>query len=208
MRVKSLVFRPDAWRAGAAGRANEPEVRVMRSANRRGLAAVVAAAVGALVLAAGVALGSIPDASGTIHGCFKTSDGQLRVIDPSAGGACTSSETALDWNIQGAQGAAGPTGAQGIQGPQGAQGPRGATGSSGYEQIHVQSTTDGSGNGTAEADCPAGKRPVMGGYELTTGLHPLETRPNDDATGWVVGVTGKANSAFGVFAICVSATPE
>ena len=180
----------------------------MRPRNGKALAGLVAAAIG-LAAATGVVLASIPDATGTIHGCFKTSGGQLRAIDPSTGGACTSSETTLAWNIQGPRGATGVSGVQGIQGPQGITGHRGATGSSGYEQVHVQSSTDGSGDGTAEADCPTAKRPVMGGYELTTGLHPLATRPNDDATGWVVSVTGQANSAFGVFAICVSATtPE
>ena len=139
-----------------------------------------------------------PDASGTIHGCFKTSDGQLRVIDPSAGGSCTSSETALAWNIQGPTGNTGGVGPTGVQGPQGDTGPGGATGSSGYEQVHVQSTTDGGGNGTGEADCPDGKRPVMGGYELTTGLRPTKSRPNDDATGWIVGVTGKASFGLSV----------
>jgi len=52
-----------------------------------------------LVLAAGgIAYTSIPDSTtGVIHGCYKTNKGDLRVIDPGTGGACTGTETSLDW---------------------------------------------------------------------------------------------------------------
>lgn len=62
------------------------------------------ARVGALVVvvlalvAGGVAYASIPDSSGVIHGCYQKINGQLRVIDPGAGGACSSSESPLAWN--------------------------------------------------------------------------------------------------------------
>jgi hypothetical protein len=82
---------------------------------------LVAAAVSAG--AAAIAYASIPDGSGTIHGCFKTGKGDLRVIDPSAGDACLSSETALNWSQTGPQGVQGPQGPQGEQGPQGPPGP-------------------------------------------------------------------------------------
>ncbi|MFZ0043821.1 MAG: hypothetical protein WAK93_21100, partial [Solirubrobacteraceae bacterium] len=67
-------------------------------------------AVAVIVLAAGgVAWATIPDSSGTIHACRDTSSGALRVIDPSAGGACsTGKEVELDWNQAGRAGPAGP----------------------------------------------------------------------------------------------------
>jgi hypothetical protein len=42
-------------------------------------------------------MASIPDASGVIHGCRKTSGGALRVIDTGAGQTCMANETALNW---------------------------------------------------------------------------------------------------------------
>lgn len=57
--------------------------------------AVVAGAT--LALGAGLAWAVIPDSAGVIHGCFKSSTGNLRVIDPGAGGTCNASEQALTW---------------------------------------------------------------------------------------------------------------
>jgi len=93
-------------------------------------------AVAAALAGTTIAYASIPDAQ-VIHGCYKSIDGKLRVIDPGTGDSCSSSETALDWNQQGpqgptgAQGATGPQGPQGVQGVQGVQGPTGATGPQG-----------------------------------------------------------------------------
>ena len=77
---------------------------------RRVLVAVIAAAA-AFGIAGGI-YASIPS-SGVINGCYKK-NGELRVVDPSAGGACKKDETALDWNQTGPTG---PTGAQGPPGP-------------------------------------------------------------------------------------------
>ncbi len=63
-----------------------------------------------VAIAAGTAYATIPDAGGVIHGCYLTKDGTLRVIDPSAGGACTSKETAIAWNQQGQPGPPGVVG--------------------------------------------------------------------------------------------------
>jgi hypothetical protein len=65
-----------------------------------------------------LASAAIPDSDGTIHGCYRTSNGSLRVADPAAGG-CRQDEMAIQWNQTG------PTGPQGIQGPQGTPGPAG-----------------------------------------------------------------------------------
>jgi hypothetical protein len=48
---------------------------------------------------------------------------------------CKSTETSLDWNVQGQQGP------QGAQGPQGPAGPQGPTGASGLSHAYATSTT-------------------------------------------------------------------
>jgi len=43
-------------------------------------------------------MAAIPDAAGTIHGCYSnTGKKTLRVIDSENGGACTAQESALNW---------------------------------------------------------------------------------------------------------------
>jgi hypothetical protein len=54
-----------------------------------------------LVMLSGIASAAIPDSGGVIHGCYKTSDGKLRVINTEAGQTCSSGETALSWNQTG-----------------------------------------------------------------------------------------------------------
>ncbi len=91
-------------------------------------------ALSMLFLVAAFAQASIPAPNGTISGCFKKNHGQLRVIDPSAGGHCLPSEQPLTWNQTGptgATGATGPTGPAGPTGPTGATGATGATGPQG-----------------------------------------------------------------------------
>jgi hypothetical protein len=79
------------------------------------LGATAMAGIALALIAGGAALGAIPDASGTIHGCLAR-NGTLRVIDTDAAGSCTRSELALNWNVQG------PVGPRGEQGPAGPQG--------------------------------------------------------------------------------------
>lgn len=50
-----------------------------------------------LVVGAGLTWAAIPDTNGLIHGCYKTVNGGLRVIDPAAGGACNAGEQAIEW---------------------------------------------------------------------------------------------------------------
>ena len=99
---------------------------------RRGRLSVLIA-VGVGLAAGGIAYASIPDGTGVIHGCYKTTGGSLRVIDTSVGGTCNSSETPLSWSQtgpKGATGARGPTGAAGTNGLNGAKGATGPTGPS------------------------------------------------------------------------------
>jgi len=98
------------------------------------LATLIAAAAVFAGLGA-IAYASIPDAGGVIHGCYKTNKGDLRVIDPSAGGSCQSSETPLDWSQTGPQGPQGPQGPMGPPGPEGSGHAFTAT-SAGFVTIH------------------------------------------------------------------------
>jgi hypothetical protein len=91
---------------------------------RRRLSRVTLAitAVAIVTIAGGVtyALADI-GGGGVIHGCYKSQNGQLRLIDP-ATDSCRPSETAISWSQTGPQGPPGPTGPAGPQGPTGPQG--------------------------------------------------------------------------------------
>jgi hypothetical protein len=50
-----------------------------------------------LAVGAGLTWAAIPDTDGVIHGCFKSSNGSVRVIDPGAGGTCNASEQSFEW---------------------------------------------------------------------------------------------------------------
>ncbi|MSO95693.1 MAG: hypothetical protein EXQ81_07850 [Thermoleophilia bacterium] len=51
------------------------------------------------LVAGGIAYATIPELPyGNINGCFKNSNGALRVIDLSAGGACSGTEGPLSWS--------------------------------------------------------------------------------------------------------------
>src|SRR5688572_25965003 len=73
-----------------------------------------------------IAYASIPDSNGVIHGCFKTSNGSLRVIDSPAVQCDPRNETAISWSQTGPQGSPGEVGPAGPQGPIGPQGPAGS----------------------------------------------------------------------------------
>jgi hypothetical protein len=94
----------------------------MKMGLRRTLVVVSAAVVGA----AGIA--QLTQASvgsgGVIQGCYKTQNGQLRVIDP-ATQVCLPSETLISWSQTGPVGPQGPIGPQGPQGPTGPKGDKG-----------------------------------------------------------------------------------
>jgi hypothetical protein len=63
----------------------------------------LAAVAGVLLLVGGVAVASVPDSSGVIHGCRKNGDGTLKVID-SATQTCGNGFTALNWDQHAASG--------------------------------------------------------------------------------------------------------
>jgi hypothetical protein len=174
---------------------------------RTAYVAVVAVVALAAGFAGRVALAAIPDGN-TIHGCYKNDTGELRAIDPSAGGACNpKTETALDWSQSGQQGL------QGIQGPPGPQGDTGVNGPDGVVNYQIVSATAttlansdyNTGLATASAACPTGTTATGEGFDL----------PSTDVSIWdehggvaiennagltVVGATGET---FTAYTVCV-----
>jgi len=80
----------------------------MRSPIRRRSVSIGAAGAVLLAVAGGIGYAAIPT-NGLINGCYAKTNGGLRVIDPSAGQACTQKETALQWSQAGPKGDRGPS---------------------------------------------------------------------------------------------------
>jgi hypothetical protein len=145
--------------------------------------AVLACALGATA----VVKASIPDGSGVIHGCYKTNQGTLRVIDTALGQTCSNSETALNWNQTG------PQGTPGLQGPEGPQGPKGDPGSS--YSAGTGLGLDGStlsivGNYQLPQGCALGQSPFLLGFPLThpwSCFTPVNAGQNCSAQNYVTG---------------------
>jgi Collagen triple helix repeat (20 copies) len=96
---------------------------------RRGALAVTAVALVAIAGAVTYAVAGI-GGGGVINGCYKSQNGQLRLIDP-ATDHCLPSEKPISWNQTGTQGPPGPKGATGPAGAKGATGAAGAKGATG-----------------------------------------------------------------------------
>ena len=80
--------------------------RVLRLAHalapwRHGRGIVLTSSLVAALAVGGIAWATIPDSAGVLHGCYNTTTGALRVIDPSKGQTCASGEAALSWNQSG-----------------------------------------------------------------------------------------------------------
>jgi collagen triple helix repeat protein len=157
----------------------------------RGRSMIAIAAVASLTLAAGIAYATIPDSGGLIHSCYKTQNGQLRVIES---GECGPSETELTWSQtgptgpQGAQGSPGPTGPTGQQGPTGQTGPRGLQGSPGpgmlaWAHVAADGTLLGSSGNVAIARTAPGIYCVaVTGDTAHAAMAVLDARPNVGGT--------------------------
>jgi hypothetical protein len=101
----------------------------MRRRFRRVAMAIIVVAVVAIAGGVTYAVADIGD-GGVINGCYKSQNGQLRLIDP-ATDSCHPSETAISWSQTGPQGPAGPPGPTGPAGPPGPVGPTGPAGPQG-----------------------------------------------------------------------------
>jgi len=172
--------------------------------SRRHLAYIsILATVGLLAGFGGrVAWAAIPDGN-TIHGCYTNDTGVLRVIDPSAGGACKQkSETALNWSQTGTQGI------QGIQGPQGPKGDSGPNGPDGVSNYQIETATGTTAYdsfwetnvASVNASCPKGTVATGIGFDL----------PSDKISPFGVGgdqgellVMGDSGLTATVYTVCV-----
>jgi hypothetical protein len=116
--------------------------------------------------------------------------------------------------LQGERGLPGERGPQGIQGLQGergatglagAQGARGAPGVSGWEEVFTSGLVPAGGRATIQASCPAGKKPLGGGFSSDAEIEIRYSVPL--AEGWAVGaVNNDTGGSWGVAAwvICAS----
>jgi hypothetical protein len=177
----------------------------------RGQRIAYAAVVAVVGLAAGfagrVAWAAIPDGN-TVHGCYKNDTGELRAIDPSAGGACNAkSETALEWAQSGQ---AGGQGIQGLRGPQGATGTAGPDGVTKYQIVSATATTVADslykpGLATASAPCPTGPPATGEGIDLpSSSISMWDEFGNFLIEGNAgVTVTGATGVTFTAYTVCV-----
>jgi hypothetical protein len=93
--------------------------------------------------AGAVGYAAVPDADGTIHGCYRRMLGTPRVTDASSANPvlrkCSAAETAISWSQAGPMGPAGPSGPPGLPGAQGEPGPQGPAGpSDAYVAQHAE----------------------------------------------------------------------
>ena len=94
----------------------------MRTRIRRVALAITAVATVAIAGGITYAVADI-GGGGVINGCYKSQNGQLRLIDP-ATDSCHPSETAISWGQTGTQGPKGDKGDKGDPGPRDRQGRR------------------------------------------------------------------------------------
>jgi hypothetical protein len=108
----------------------------------RGGRLLLALVVGGGVFAiASAVYADVPD-GGVIHGCLK-SNGDISVIDTSAGATCRATETSLNWNQTGPAGATGATGPTGSTGQNGTNGTNGNDGTSATTSTGAASCANG-----------------------------------------------------------------
>jgi Collagen triple helix repeat (20 copies) len=148
---------------------------------RRGALAVAAVA---LVAIAGAVTYAVADVGGggVINGCYKSQNGQLRVIDP-ATGRCLPSEKSISWSQTGPQGPPGPRGPTGPKGATGATGPKGATGLTGAKGATGPTGPagpPGASTVTLFAVVSSGCASVLGGTGATGLSHPAPGRCDVD----------------------------
>jgi len=100
------------------------------------------------------AVASVPDSSGVIHACYKTTDpgqGELFIVDTGSGGACSTDETSLTWSQSTT---AGPNG------------------------LDVTIVQGDSGGTFAQATCPSDHPFVLGGGGyIASGTQTVESYP-------------------------------
>jgi hypothetical protein len=69
---------------------------------RLGRRTLIGAGAALLLMAGGVAYATIPDVgTSLVHGCYNTTSGALRVVDPGKGQTCAAGEASLNWGSKG-----------------------------------------------------------------------------------------------------------
>ena len=169
-----------------------------------------ALAVAGLALG-GIAYASIPDSSGTIHGCYKK-NGDLYVIDD-AQGACKNNESALSWNEQGPQGLQGPPGEPGAKGDKGDKGDTGRGIGTQYTRTVLIVVQPGM-PGFVDATCDTGDLLLSGGFGATPNVAVTVSEPERIAgpnifVGWATSATntGTTPGTLSAEAFCADVTP-
>ncbi|HEY6836589.1 MAG TPA: hypothetical protein VI142_09080 [Gaiellaceae bacterium] len=173
----------------------------MRRRFRRGALAVTAVALAAIAGAVAYAVADI-GGGGVINGCYKTQNGQLRVIDP-ARDHCLASETPISWSQIGPTGSQGAQGPTGPRGPTGNAGPTGPAGVSGYEIESVSASLPPGHLERGDLPCPGGKMVVGGGWHGTVAplgrdIFVVSSAPTADGSAWVGAIQNNSSSTVSV----------
>jgi hypothetical protein len=136
----------------------------MRTRIRRVALAVTAVVIVAIAGGVTYAVADI-GGGGVIDGCYKSQNGQLRLIDP-ATDSCHPSETAISWSQTGPQGPKGDKGDKGDPGAQGATGPQGPAGPPGPGTKTVSGAVGGSNGGVIFGTGFTASRAGVGSYAV------------------------------------------
>ena len=156
----------------------------MHTRIRRVALAVTAVAIVAIAGGVTYAVADI-GGGGVINGCYKSQNGQLRLIDP-ASDSCSPSETAISWGQTGTQG---PKGDKGDPGPPGPQGPAGAPATNLFASVSADCSQIVVSSGAISVQKAAPARcDVRFNQDVTGCLASATTR--------VVGFTDQAESRF------------
>jgi hypothetical protein len=177
--------------------------------------AVLAVAVLAAIVSAGVAYSSGGSASSTLTACVNQTNGNMRLVGSASD--CRRHESAVSWNAEGMAGPTGPTGPQGPTGATGATGQQGAPGADGVSGYEITSASTDIGPGVSAAGtvfCPGGKHVVGGGWTSNTlfiaGVFVQQSGPNTAGTGWTGSIQNTNTSGDPVHvtlsAVCADVT--
>jgi hypothetical protein len=175
---------------------------------------VTIAAVGACaLLGSAVAWASIPDSAGVIHGCRKTSDGSVRVIDTAVTQNCPNGFVSMNWNQTGPQGPTGPAGATGAQG---ATGPAGPQGPAGFANLTLRNATipvPANTQVTESANCLQTETAISAGWQNIGGGRvevvsngpgfPLGGQTDHHRWSFVLDNKTSINATYVLYAYCV-----
>jgi hypothetical protein len=140
------------------------------SVPRRRISSISAAVIAVLLVSAGIALASIPDADGSVQACYSNTSGQVRLVNKEPTD-CDAGETGISWSQTGPQGPAGPLGYVVVTGP--------------------ASASDSAPTKSAAVSCPSGKVVLGGGGVLssstsTNALAVTQSAASADGSKWTV----------------------